>query len=65
MAFEIKEPCHEDWSKMTRTEKGAFCQSCAKEVIDFTDKTGFEIKELLIQSFSTKKQAAEESQTTN
>ena len=32
----IPEPCHEDWSKMSQTEKGAFCQVCTKEVIDFT-----------------------------
>lgn len=33
----IPEPCHEDWSKMSQTEKGAFCQVCTKEVIDFTN----------------------------
>ncbi len=32
----IPEPCHEDWQNMTSTQKGAFCESCAKEVIDFT-----------------------------
>ncbi|MFD2587874.1 carboxypeptidase-like regulatory domain-containing protein [Croceitalea marina] len=32
----IPEPCSEDWNKMTATQKGAFCKSCAKEVIDFT-----------------------------
>ena len=33
----IPKPCHEDWYKMTPTEKGAFCSSCAKEVQDFTN----------------------------
>jgi hypothetical protein len=33
----IPEPCHEDWSKMSQTEKGAFCQVCTKEVVDFTN----------------------------
>lgn len=32
----IPEPCNEDWNQMTATQKGAFCKSCAKEVIDFT-----------------------------
>ena len=32
----IPEPCHEDWSKMTPTEKGRYCKACSKEVIDFT-----------------------------
>ncbi len=54
MAFKIEEPCHEDWSKMTRTEKGAFCKKCALEVVDFTGKSPFEIKELLIQEVANK-----------
>ena len=32
----IPEPCNEDWNQMTATQKGAYCKSCAKEVIDFT-----------------------------
>jgi hypothetical protein len=52
MAIEIKEPCSEDWSKMTATEKGAFCQKCALEVVDFTNKTAFEIKQTLLDEFS-------------
>jgi len=48
----IKEPCNEDWLKMTPTEKGAFCQACALEVIDFTGKTPFEIRKMLQQEFA-------------
>lgn len=54
MAFKIAEPCHEDWSKMTSTEKGAFCQKCSLEVVDFTGKSPFEIQELLIQEVAIK-----------
>ncbi len=32
----IPKPCSEDWNKMTPTQKGAYCKSCQKEVVDFT-----------------------------
>lgn len=47
--FGIQEPCHENWAKMNPTEKGAFCQKCAKEVIDFTGKSKHEIKTTLLE----------------
>jgi hypothetical protein len=39
----IPEPCHEDWSKMTQEEKGRFCNSCKKTVIDFTGMSDREL----------------------
>ncbi|WP_405565332.1 carboxypeptidase-like regulatory domain-containing protein [Polaribacter sp. Asnod6-C07] len=39
----IPKPCHEDWNKMTSTEKGKFCESCSKEVVDFTSLSNSEI----------------------
>lgn len=47
LAVQIPEPCHEDWNKMSTTEKGKFCQVCTKEVIDFSAKSDEEIIKLL------------------
>ena len=46
--FGIQQSCDENWSKMTPTEKGAFCQHCAKQVIDFTSKSTDYIKSTLL-----------------
>lgn len=43
----IHEPCSENWNAMTPTEKGRFCQQCATQVYDFTNKSGDEIKQTL------------------
>lgn len=43
----IPSPCTEDFSKMSSTEKGAFCDKCAFEVIDFTNHSPEEIKATL------------------
>ncbi|MFT5779486.1 MAG: hypothetical protein ACI837_002445, partial [Crocinitomicaceae bacterium] len=37
--IKIKEPCSEDFAKMTPTQQGAFCDKCAMEVYDFTNKS--------------------------
>jgi len=41
----IPKPCHENWNAFTPTSKGGFCQSCSKEVIDFTRYTDEQVKE--------------------
>ncbi len=46
----IPEPCHEDWAKMTATEKGKFCSVCTKEVFDLTSKTDEELVKILTES---------------
>ena len=41
--LKVPEPCHEDWSQMTPTEKGKFCGNCKREVVDFTNHSNYEI----------------------
>lgn len=40
----IPKPCHEDWTQMTPNDKGRFCGSCTKTVVDFTKKSANEIQ---------------------
>jgi hypothetical protein len=41
--LEVKNPCSEKFENFSKTQKGAFCNSCNKEVIDFTKMTSQEI----------------------
>ena len=43
----IPTPCHESWDGMDMTERGAFCHSCQKEVIDFSAMTDREVIDYL------------------
>ena len=41
--LEIKTPCSENFKKFKPTNKGGFCNSCEKDVIDFSKMTSQEI----------------------
>ncbi len=43
----IANPCSENWELMTPTEKGRFCGSCQKAVVDFTEMTDKEIANVI------------------
>lgn len=45
--IDIPETCSENWNEMTPTEKGAFCQKCAMEVMDFSSMNPEQIKQTL------------------
>lgn len=49
MKIAIPNPCNENWNKMTPKEKGRFCNSCSKTVVDFTKKSTETIKQYLIE----------------
>jgi len=52
VTISVKEPCTKNFSTFSTTKKGGFCQSCEKEVIDFTK---FSDKELVRYLSSTNK----------
>lgn len=48
--IKIAEPCHENWTDFTPTQRGAFCGKCQINVIDFSKKSIEEIKGILVQN---------------
>jgi hypothetical protein len=48
----IDEPCSENWDNMLPGEKGKFCLSCSKNVIDFTTLSDQEIIKIISTSSS-------------
>lgn len=43
LKLSIPQPCHEDWAKMSPTEKGRHCAVCDKEVLDMRGKSPEEV----------------------
>ena len=46
MAIQLNFKCNESWENMQTTNTGRFCDSCAKNVFDLTNKTETEIEKL-------------------
>lgn len=46
----IPQPCHERWDTMTPSEKGRFCASCQKQVVDFSGLSDREVIQLIEQT---------------
>lgn len=44
LQLSVPQPCHEDWQNMITVEQGRFCNSCKKNVIDFSLMSDGEIR---------------------
>ena len=43
LRFNVENPCHQSWDSMRSVDRGKFCQSCQKEVVDFTAMSDSEL----------------------
>ena len=50
LTVQIPQPCHERWADMQPTERGRFCASCQKTVVDYTALSDRELVRVLSSS---------------
>jgi hypothetical protein len=53
-SISIPKPCQENWNDMIPEEKGRFCDSCSKTVIDFTKLNTYQIQEFINENKSNR-----------
>ena len=46
LQLHISTPCQENWQHMSLADKGRFCASCQKQVIDFTQSSDRQVAEV-------------------
>ncbi|WP_338869649.1 hypothetical protein WBJ53_20680 [Spirosoma sp. SC4-14] len=47
LTVQIPKPCHENWDQMPPNERGRFCASCQKTVVDYSNLSDQELVRLL------------------
>src|SRR5689334_10254205 len=50
LSIQINSPCHESWENMEPTEQARYCNSCKKQVIDFTGFTDQQIRQYFLNN---------------
>jgi hypothetical protein len=50
LSITVPQPCSQNWDDMKKQDKGRFCESCQKSVLDFTGLSNAEIIKLIINS---------------
>ena len=46
----IPKPCNENFSKMTPTQRGAFCSKCQIDTFDFREVSNQDINKIILKS---------------
>ena len=50
--LQVPKPCHESWENMTEMDRGRFCSSCQKKVVDFSLMNDHQVLEYISKTKS-------------